>query len=449
MDTDIKAVTRTPLRADRDYLAWLAADTSWMFGSAIQTFAMALIGYAVTGSFAQAGAISTVSTVVSMVAMVPGGVLVDRWDRRRSLIVSGLIRLLVFAAAAAAWWAGVLTVPVLYLVGIASGAVSGLFSGAPDAALKSVVGSEDLPRAVAANQGRDGAIRLAAPPLSGLLMAVSTALPFLAAAIGSALQVMCTRLIRTDLRPGRRPAEQGPAQATGWRGEALAGFSFVIRDPLLRRIVPALVCLNTGIGALYIGITLTLQGRGVPTWRIGLIDSVMAAGMLIGTPFAQRFIRTIPTGRLVVSAFVACTVIFVPVSLDQRIPLVLVSFGLLGLIAPAVNGAMGGYVQAVIPDDLQGRSMAALALVLQTLPALVPATVGFGLQHLGPGPTMAATVVLFPVAAVLMASHRALRELPTPDRWPLDTAAADTVTVSTEAFDTEAVDTAAVDTVEP
>lgn len=414
MTSATRAPSTAPLRSNRDYLAWLAADTSWQFGSAIRGFAMTLIAYAVTGSFSQAGMVATVSTVVSMVAMVPGGVLVDRWDRRTSLNVSGLLRLVVYAGAAAAWWTGALSVPVLYLIGVASGAVSGMFAAAADAALKSVVSSEELPRAVASNQGRDGAISLAAPPLSGLLMGFSYALPFMAAALGSALQILCTRLIRTDLRPIRGPR---PDERVGWLPQTLAGFTLVVRNPLLRRIIPALICVNAGLSALYVGITLTLQHRGVPTWRIGLIDSVIAAGMLVGAPFAQRLIRAVPTGRLVVTAFILCSGLLIPVSLNQSVPIVVACFGLVGLLVPAINGAMGGYFQSIIPDELQGRTLAALALVQQSVPALVPAATGLGLQHLGAGPTLAATAVLFPMAAVLMVTHRQLRELPTPDRW--------------------------------
>lgn len=417
MTTVTGAAASTALRSNRDYLAWLAADTSWQFGSAIRGFAMTLIAYAVTGSFSQAGLVATVSTVVSMVAMVPGGVLVDRWDRRTSLMVSGVLRLVVYAGAAVAWWTGALSVAVLYLVGVASGTVSGLFAAAADAALKSVVSSEELPRAVASNQGRDGAISLAAPPLSGLLMGLSYALPFLTAALGSLLQILCTCLIRADLRPNRQPRADRPGDPTGWLPQALAGFTLVVRNPLLRRIIPALICVNAGLSALYVGITLTLQHRGVPTWRIGLIDSVMAAGMLVGAPFAQRLIRAVPTGRLVVTAFILCSALLIPVSLNQSVPVVVASFGLVGLLIPAINGAMGGYFQSIIPDELQGRTLAALALVQQSVPALVPAATGVGLQYLGAASTLACTAVLFPMAAVLMLTHRQLRELLTPDRW--------------------------------
>lgn len=147
----------------------------------------------------------------------------------------------------------------------------------------------------------------------------------------------------------------------------------------------------------------------------------MAVGMLIGAVLAQRLISRVPTGRLVVTIFIACTAVLVPVALTQSVPVVLACFGVLGLLVPAVNGAMGGYLQAIIPDELQGRALAAMHLVQMTLPGLMPAAAGLGLQHLGAGPTMAATLILFPAAAILMATHRELRALPTPDRWEIGT----------------------------
>ncbi|MDN6429843.1 MAG: MFS transporter, partial [Propionibacterium sp.] len=189
------------LLGDRDYLAWFAADTSWAFGTGVRSFAMLLVSFAVTGSAAQAGLISTVSTVCALVATVPGGVLVDRWDRRTSLITSGILRLVLCLLAALTWEMGAMDTAVLYVVGIGLGVVSGLFGTASDAALKSVVTGAQLPQAVSANQGRDGAVSLVASPISGALMAVSNALPFAVAAGAALIQVVATRVIRADLRP--------------------------------------------------------------------------------------------------------------------------------------------------------------------------------------------------------------------------------------------------------
>lgn len=424
----------------------MLADTSWQFGSSIRSFAMTLIAYAVTGSYAQAGVVATVTMVAGVVTILPGGVLVDRIDRRTSLVVSGLLRALVYALAALAWWAQVLTLTVLIGVGVASGVIAGLFGTASNAALKSVVDRPDLPRAIAANQGRDAAVSLSAPPLSGLLMGISYALPFAAAAGGALLQVLTTRFIRADLRPditasttrgagsdGEYGESCGEAGAAGGAllhrrmtaavsrnlGDMVSGFAIFARSPLLRHLVPAIVCINMGFNALFTGLTLVLQGQGVDPWRIGLIDSALAAGMLLGALVAPRLIARVPTGRLTLVLFLLATAIMVPVAITRAQVVVLVCFAAVGLLLPAFNGGIMGYTQGMIPSSEQGRTVAAISLANESGVAVTPVVVGIGLQWFGAGPTMLATIVVFLLAAVFIVTNGELRALPTPDQWDL------------------------------
>lgn len=449
VDAPAETTPDRPLWRDHDHVAWLAADTSWQFGASIRAFAMLLIAYSVTGSYAQAGLLSTVSTIAEAVTTLPGGVLVDRWDRRLSLTVSGTTRFLVYGGAALAWWNGTLTIGVLYAVGIASGIIGGLFATAASAALKSVVATRDLPRAVAVNQGRNAAVDLSAAPIAGALMGISTALPFAATALGAVLQVIGTWAIRTDLHPdphpsgGERTQRRGgsgdPDRPSGNNGRArpglpalrglLAGFTIYRDIPVLLRMLPAVVLVNSGMVALYTGIQLILQGQGVQPWRIGLLDTAVGVGMLAGSFVAPHLIRRIPTGRLSVTLFAACALVLMPLAFSQRVPLVLTILTIVGLMLPALNGAMGGYFQSRIPGHLQGRAMSTMRLVQDSVPSLMPALVGFGLQGIGAGPTMLAVSVLFPAAAVLILTHRELRSLPVPSKWDLTSDGAGAATV--------------------
>ena len=445
---------RRSLWALRDYRAWLLADTAWQFGSSIRTFAMTLVAYSVTGSYAQAGLVATASTLAGAVTILPGGVLVDRIDRRTSLVLSGILRSLVFAATALAWWAGVLNLPALLASGVLTGALSGLFASASNAALKSVVPGEDLPRAIAANQARDAAVTLSAPPLSGLLMGVSYALPFAAAAVGAALQALATRLIRADLSPhgGDRGTGRGGAAGTERGGRAgterdggspesessevlrtrsvrsavartlvdmVSGFRIFSRSRMLLHLVPAIVCINMGFSALYTGLALQLQGQGVEAWRIGIIDSAVAGGMLVGALVASPLIARFPTGKLTLVLFLMAAVFMVPVALLPVQVVILTCFALVGLLLPALNGGIVGYMQAMIPRAEQGRTMSALAMANELGVATVPMAVGAGLQWWGGAPTMMSTIAVFLLASVLIATNRELRALPTPDRWDL------------------------------
>lgn len=360
------------LLRDRDYLAWFAADTSWAFGTGVRSFAMLLVSFAVTGSAAQAGLISTVSTVCALVATVPGGVLVDRWDRRTSLITSGILRLVLCLLAALTWEMGAMDTAVLYVVGIGLGVVSGLFGTASDAALKSVVTGAQLPQAVSANQGRDGAVSLVASPISGALMAVSNALPFAVAAGAALIQVVATRVIRADLRPiddeedgaGGHPGDEGDGRPRWPRlDEYLAGFRFIVGQDVLCRLILGTVGINCGLTALFVGLQLVLKEDGVQTWRIGLLDSFMAVGMIVGAVIAQGLLKRVRTGTLIIGLFLAGCAALVPIALVQDIRVSLAALTVLGLVMPALNGAMMGYAQALIPGRLQRRVLSAAGLL--------------------------------------------------------------------------------------
>src|SRR5690606_9749400 len=107
-----------------------------------------------------------------------GGVLADRHDLRRLMVLSGL--------AAAAVVGGMLAVLGLELglfalgvLNLLAGVRAGLLGGASNAALKQVVRPEMLPAASAANQARDAAVSMGGPPLGGLLLGLG-AVPALA-----------------------------------------------------------------------------------------------------------------------------------------------------------------------------------------------------------------------------------------------------------------------------
>ena len=194
-------------------------------------------------------------------------------------------------------------------------------------------------------------------------------------------------------------------------------------------MLPAVVLVNSGMVALYTGIQLILQGQGVQPWRIGLLDTAVGVGMLAGSFVAPHLIRRIPTGRLSVTLFAACALVLMPLAFSQRVPLVLTILTIVGLMLPALNGAMGGCFQSRIPGHLQGRAMSTMRLVQDSVPSLMPALVGFGLQGIGAGPTMLAVSVLFPAAAVLILTHRELRSLPVPSKWDLTSDGAGAATV--------------------
>lgn len=152
------------------YRWWLASDTSAAVGTSMRAFVVPLLALFVTGSAAFAGLIGTIQAVCTQAVLLAGGIVIDRHDRARLIRLNGWVNCILLVALAVTTGTEHLHAGVFIVASILFGLAGGLLGEASDAALRSVVPQERYPQAVALNEGRDAAIRLAIGPVGGFLM---------------------------------------------------------------------------------------------------------------------------------------------------------------------------------------------------------------------------------------------------------------------------------------
>lgn len=77
---------------NRDFLLLWARQIVSSFGTQVSQLAFPLLMLAITGSPAQAGLLGALRALPFTILGLPAGALVDRWDRRRTMVLSDLGR---------------------------------------------------------------------------------------------------------------------------------------------------------------------------------------------------------------------------------------------------------------------------------------------------------------------------------------------------------------------
>ncbi|GAA4350552.1 MFS transporter [Angustibacter luteus] len=392
---------------------WTAQAVSSL-GSAMSFLVFPLVGLALTGSVLQAGLVGSAFAAASTLGRLPGGVLADQWDRKRVMTSAQVVCAALYASAATAQWAGVLTLPHLLAVAIATGLAKALFDPAETAAVRSLVPSAQLPEAYSQTQVRQQAAQLAGPPLGGALYAVQPWLPFLVDAASYAFSCLVLNRIVTPLpAPVRR-------SGTSLRRDLVEGLRFLWARPFFRAYLAYAALTNFALLALFLVIVLKLSAAGAAPAQIGAVETAAALGGLVGAVAAPALIRRVPSGLLAIATAVVLGVVVLPMALTDDPWLVGGLFAIAMLVHPAGVAAISAYVSAITPDGLQGRVGAGLTFGATVIQPLGPLTGGALLHGLGASGATLAAAALAAAASLPLLLSREVRSLPTPDGWDED-----------------------------
>ncbi len=360
----------TPLWRNREFtLLWTSQSLSDL-GGAIAALAVPLLVLEVTDSAVKAGLVGTVAQVAKLVCRLPAGVLADRLNRRRTLLACDAIRLLAFLALAVAVATGQAGLTSIVVVALIDAVCGSLFNTTEHAALRSIVPATQLPAAVARNEARSYGTSLAGPPLGGLLFGIAHALPFAGNAVSYLASLIGVALIRRPLQADRPPDRTGHAAAL------LEGIRFVFGNPFLRAVLIIAAPLNFALYGSIFTIIVTLQSHQVEPGVIGLTETIVGGGGLIGALVAPLLHQRLSFAVLIRGLCWAATVFLtvsalLTMSVAAAAPVALAIF-----VGPACNAALFGYQAAITPDHLQGRVLSVIFLVAMSAAAAAPLLAG-------------------------------------------------------------------------
>jgi predicted MFS family arabinose efflux permease len=375
------------LRRNRDYLLLWGGQMASAVGSQVSQLAFPLLILAVTGSPAQAGLLGAMRGLAYVLFGLPAGAYVDRWDRKRVMIISDTVRALALGSIPLALAFGRLTLMQLYLVTFLEGTFFIFFGLAESALLPRLARKEQLPAAVAANEFTYSFSSLVGPSIGGALYGLGRALPFVTDAISYVVSVIGVLFMKVDGKAEGAVASADPHSAPakrGLRGEITEGVHWLWHQPVVR----FLCTVNGGVNLLYGGWTLLLislaQRQGASAFAIGLIFATGGVGTLIGSALAAPIQKRFTVGQIIVWIAWIFAITWPPYAWAPNIVWIGIVNAIGFLFVPIYVTTHYSYRLVLIPDALQGRVNSVFRLVTFGSGMLGFALMGALLQWIGP-----------------------------------------------------------------
>lgn len=352
-----------------DFRQLWAAETVSQVGTQVTLLALPVLAVSLLDATPlEMGVLTALETAAFLLIGLPAGAWVDRWRRRRVLVTADLVRAAVLATLPVAHLLDVLTLGQLFVVAAATGTATVFFDVAYQSYLPALVDRDQLVDGNGKLEASRAVAQVAGPGITGVLLRVLGA-PLLIA-VDAASFLLSAFFLRRIHRPDTVPDRAGRRSL---RTEITEGLSFVVRQPLLRRIV---ACTSTS--NLFSAITTTLlvlyalRRLELSESLVGLIFSTGAVGGLLGAATAARFARAVGEGRaipLAVLVMVPFTAL-VPLAATGA-PLVFLTLGQFGFSWAVVvyNITQVSFRQRLCPPALLGRMNASVRfLVFGTMP---------------------------------------------------------------------------------
>lgn len=374
-----------------DFLKFWGGQTVSQFGTQVTYLALPLVAVlSQHAGPAEMGLLTALDFAPFLLFGLFAGAWVDRWSRRRVLIVADGGRALLLAVIPAAALLGRLSMGLLYAVAFLTGALAVFFEVAYQAYLPSLVGRGQLVEGNSKLEVSRSAATTFGPGLAGWLVQLCSApLAISLDALSFVVSAVTLAWVRTA-----EPAAAAGGERHSLRAEIGEGLKLVLGNPVLRALAFASATFNLCLdiaGAVWI--LYAVHGLGFSPGTLGLVTALGNVGFLAGAFLVTRAARRLGVGRaaalaLLLGAAGYCLIALAGSSRWGAAALVVLGLGLFGAALPVYNVNQVSLRQAMTPPHLLGRVGATMRfLVYGAIP--VGALLGGALGNLvGLRPTL-------------------------------------------------------------
>jgi len=311
------------------------------------------------------------------------GVFVDRWDKRRTMLASDLIRavlifslvplgsLLIENGRLPTLWSLV----ILCLIAFLDSALTRFFIPSTFVLTGDIVKKDEQAQAMGMMQLVVRIPMLLGPPLAAILF---FALGAQLALLFNAFSYLFSFLLVFLMRPPQSARSLKSGEKGQFFREFTGGFRFFFGNRVLTTVLIAscLVVLHNGAFSA-LGVFFLQQNLHAPLNLYGFLDTALAGGLILGSAVAAFVVQRLGLLRVLSVGLLLCGLLALIYSRLTNFVAALVTLFVLGIIIAGVNISTGPLVLQSTPKELTGRVSAILAPSLSLFYSLSLACVGY------------------------------------------------------------------------
>jgi MFS family permease len=337
----------------RNYRLFFSGQGISLIGTWMQQIAMSWLVYRLTHSAFLLGVVGFSSRIPTFVFASFAGVLADRWNRHRALVVTQTLSTIQALILAALVLTGMISIWHVILLSVSLGFINALDIPIRQSfVIDMIERREDLGNAIALNSSLVNGARLIGPSIAGMLIAtLGEGICFLLNGISFFAVIIA--LLAMRIKPDRRE-KQNPNVLRGLR----EGFSYAFGFAPIRFIL-LLLALVSLMGMPYMVLMPIFAGKilhGGPR-TFGFLLAASGLGALIGALYLASRRSVVGLGRIIVVASGIFGIGLIVFSLSRVLWLSLLSMLLVGFGMMIQMASSNTVLQTIVEEDKRGRIM--------------------------------------------------------------------------------------------
>ena len=385
-----RAALRFPALGSRDFFIFWVGQFVSLIGTWMQSTTLPYLTYRLTGSSLALGIVGFATTLPTLFLALPGGVIVERLDKRKAVIALQTVMMIQAFALAYLTLSSKIEFWQIVMLSLVLGAASAIEITARQAMLVELVGKPALPNAIALQATVFNLARVLGPllvaPFLLLLPQNGEGWAFFFNGVSYLFVIVSLLFVHT---PFKAVAEI--SVVTNLRAEFREGMGYIART----QVMWLMIVMAATIGFFGFPFTqqipalardvLAVTGEAASSVaaRNSALYAAQGVGALIAAVYLALHSNARRMGRLLLAGQLAYVFALILISAVSTLPPALILIAFLGWGTVTQLATMNTLIQLEVPDHLRGRVFSAYLWALQGIAPFGSLVVGWLAQSLG------------------------------------------------------------------